>query len=362
MLWLRSVGVRNLLPDRFEPGPGINIVSGANGQGKTSLLEAIYLVATTRSFRTSRVREVVSHGVKELAIKVELEEELLERAARRVQTLTFSDRKVDVRVDEHRPASLGEYAVRAPVVVFHPEELALSTGPAVVRRKLLDRLAFYRVTSHLRQLGDYARALKTRQELLRRGAGEGELVVYEQILASTGAAVTRARATAAEDLADKTRTAFERIAAPGLTIELRYDPGGSAEEGAARAELAERRDSDRRSPTAGFGPHRDDLKILIGGHAARRVASQGQHRAITLAIKAAESDAVAEITGLWPIQLLDDISSELDEARTEALLGFLAETRGQVFLTTTRRGLLSDALHGKNTSYFQVVEGAVKSA
>lgn len=362
LVWMRTVGVRNLHTDQFEPGAHINVIAGDNGQGKTSLLEAIYVAATTRSFRTARLRDVVAHGVKELAVRVELEETIQAQALRRVQTVSWAKQKLELKLDEHKPASLAEYAARAPVVVFHPEELTLSTGPAAVRRRLLDRLAFYRVPSHIKALTRYARALKARQELLRRDQHGAELDAYEEVLAQSGCALSSAREGAARDLADKTQQAFTRIAAPGLAVGLAYDPGGASEIEAARAALRERRDADRRAPTATFGPHRDDLTIALDGHAARRVASQGQHRAITLAIKAAEREAVAEITGLWPLQLLDDISSELDESRTEALLQFLSETRGQVFLTTTRRGLFTGSIAGQNPTYFQVVAGTVKRA
>src|SRR6185369_12874195 len=115
-----------------------------------------------------------------------------------------------------------------------------------------------------------------------------------------------------------------------------YRPGGPLdEEGLARA-LAASRERDRRRASAGVGPHRDDLVIDLGGRAARTGASQGEHRAITLALKLAELACVADARGVFPVLLLDDVSSELDPERTESLFETLRETPAQIFLTTTR--------------------------
>jgi DNA replication and repair protein RecF len=130
----------------------------------------------------------------------------------------------------------------------------------------------------------------------------------------------------------------------------------------ARAELARERGRDARAPSASFGPHRDDLTLRLGGHAVRLVASQGQHRAITLALKAAESAVLQRLTGLTPIQLLDDVSSELDPTRNRALYTFLREARGQVFLTTPRPELVEGPFEALERSSFQVLAGQVHRA
>ena len=158
------------------------------------------------------------------------------------------------------------------------------------------------------------------------------------------------------------RTAFAQIAAPELVLSVAYEPGGSADPERALDELAGRRARDAHAKIATFGPHRDELALALDRHPVRQVASQGQHRAVALAMKIAESATIAETTGLWPIQLLDDISSELDPARTEALLLFLEQTRGQLFITGTREGLLREAFRGKIPQVFRMVKGVVQSA
>jgi len=358
---LRVGGLRNLASVAVTPSERLNIVHGDNGHGKTSLLEAIYVVCTTKSFRTPRLGELVQHGQSAFEVRARFVERRGELPPmQREQVARYAARTLELRADGNKPRSFGEYAVRSPVVVFHPEELALSTGPAALRRKLLDRVAFYRSALNASAASQYARALRARHELLRRGAHEAELAAYETLLADLGATLTRARREAFELLLPPALEGFRRIAAPEAKLELLYRPRGTETPEEALRELAARRDRDARSASATFGPHRDDLELSLNGRAIRQVGSQGQHRAVTLSLKAAESETVARLTGLEPLQLLDDVSSELDPSRTEALLSFLSEMRGQVFVTTTRPALLQASLGTLKPKQFQVVNGAIR--
>lgn len=356
-------GVRNLVDVELEAAPEQNLITGDNGQGKTSLLEAIYLAATSKSFRTARPREIARHGEKGFFVRARFTErrgDLPELG--REQTVAYVDRTMQVKLDGNRPTTLAAYATRSPVVVFHADELALSSGPAAMRRRLLDRVALYLAPAALRASSAYLKALRSRHELLRRRGSPSEISAYEAVAARAGAELTRARAHAATELATDAVQAFADIGAPNLVLAVRYEPGGSDDEAAALEELARRRDTDMKLPAASFGPHRDDLSLRLGGRIARGVASQGQHRAITLALKAAESATIARFTGLEPIQLLDDVSSELDPARTEALFAHLGRRRSQLFVTTTRPDLVAQALDRSNTKSFRVVEGRLNEA
>jgi DNA replication and repair protein RecF len=358
--------LRNLGRVDFEPAPRVNVVGGNNGQGKTSLLEAIYLACTSKSFRTSRPAELVQHGQDVASTRarlVDLDDDDARPPIAREQTVAIAGRRVSVRLDGNRPGSLAEFATRSPVVAFHPDELALSTGPAQGRRTLLDRLALFMSPTSADHRARYQRALRSRHVALRRPSpDEAEILVFERLAAHHGAALTRARAAAAAALLVELLPAFARIAAPGLVLDARYAPGGSPEVDEALDELARHRARDAHRPTAGFGPHRDDLALLLDGHAARAVASQGQHRALTLALKAAETASVAAVRGVEPVLLLDDVSSELDPDRTEALFTFLGLTRGQLFLTTTRRELIvTPGVDAADRRDFDVVDGAVRA-
>lgn len=338
--------IRNIELADFTPGPRFNVVSGDNGQGKTSLLEAIYLAATSRSFRTSRLQELVTHGQDIGSVRLVVGES----EGRHEQSLGIAATggQRQARVDGKRPPSLAAFAVKTPVVVFHPGEVALSSGPSGERRKLLDRVVLHTAFARLEELVSYTRALRARQEALdKRGERASDLEAWETLMVRHGRAVTAARRDAALRLAEVAEVAFARIAAPGLVIRVRYLTNVPEDEGAYGDLLRQSRTRDRIRKSAAIGPQRDDLVLEIDGRAARQVASQGQHRAIVLSLKAAEIDVIAHARGIRPVLLLDDVSSELDRARTLALLTFLGEQRGQVFLTTTRPELIeSDGLGG----------------
>lgn len=358
---LKAVGVRNLGPLQLEPAPKFNVLAGDNGQGKTSVLEAIYLAATSRSFRVTAAREARTHGASLLAVEARIAERRGDGPPiDRTQSYRLENARAALTVNDQRPRSLAAYAVQSPVVVFHPDELALSTGPAAHRRKLLDRLVLYTQPAAAGAAGEYAKALKSRQELLRRTTEGGELDAYEDVAARAGAALTRARRRAVEALRPHLHVAFAQIADPQLVLGCSYIEGGSSDEEEALRELAARRPRDARVGSATYGPHRDDLRLELDGKPARDVASQGQHRALTLALKAAESETIRDATGLEPIHLLDDVSSELDPRRTRALFTYFQGARGQLFLSTTRAELVTSELPGgAETALFHVEKGVV---
>lgn len=367
-LVLTSIAVRdfrNLARVDLAPSPRLNVVSGQNGQGKTSLLEAIYFVATSRSFRTHRPAELLRHGASAASVRAVLVEDdpasSLAPIARE-QVAAIDGARCSVRIDGARPPSLAAFATRSPVVAFHPEEMALSTGPAGLRRTLLDRLALFTSAVAADHRARYERAVKARQELLRRAqpGTDAEIDAFEALAARHGAALTRCREAAAEALVVELSGAFHRIAAPDLVLTARYVPGGSADENAAADALRDARRRDALRPNASFGPHKDDLVLELDGKSARVVASQGQHRAITLALKAAEVATIGRVRGVAPILLLDDVSSELDAERTDALFAYLDEQRGQIFVTTTRRALIAVPVRlSTGERHFLVTAGAV---
>jgi len=358
--------VRNLARVEFDPAPRLNVICGNNGQGKTSILEGIYLLATSRSFRTAKLQEVVGHGADCASVRGTFGERSddVERLAARRQSVGLQAGRRELRIDEEPPASLTHYATRSPVVVFDPSQMTMSTGPAAGRRRLLDRVTLFADVGLSVHRSRYNRALKARQRLLLpigpAAASTDELVAFEALLAAHGAAITAARKKASEQLGSELCSAFERIAQPGLQLTVSYKPGGCTDSSEARHELARRRRGDAQRRRAGFGPHLDDLDIRIDGHPARAVGSQGQHRAITLALKMAELGCIAAARGLLPVFLLDDVSSELDPDRSQALLDYLATVRCQIFVTTTRRDLVvAPSLSGRDRLDLQVEAGRV---
>jgi DNA replication and repair protein RecF len=243
-------------------------------------------------------------------------------------------------VDEQRAARLSEYAIRTPVVVFHPGDLELTMGGAGARRDLLDRVGLFGDPSLLDDRRRYRQALRERQKVLElRGERAPELAAYETLLAQHGARLSQSRARAAEELARASQSGFRRLAAADLTLQMAYKAGGSCSEEEFRAELVARRATDRRRHAASYGPHKDDFLLHVGGRLARKTASQGQHRILALSLKLGELHAIQRARGAHPLLLLDDVSSELDPVRIGAVQAFLQDSQSQVFVTTTRSEL-----------------------
>jgi DNA replication and repair protein RecF len=352
---LRTQRMRNLLPLVAEFGPRFNVLYGDNGQGKTNLLEALYVLCTTRSFRAARLAELTAHTATEPSF---ISGDFQDGALTREQRVTFRAGNTLVRVDGKRPSTLAAYATLSPAVVFHPGELQLSAGPSSLRRKLLDRVALYMDPSSLHHAERYGRAQRERQRTLTiRGAGSPDLSAWEALMVEHGIAVMLARSRAADLLTVHAQRAFERIAAPNLQLAVTLQSTATIVASEYAAALHANRERDVRRGSASIGPHRDDLHIELDGHAARSTASQGQHRAIVLALKAGEISVIGQVRGMRPILLLDDVSSELDPERTAAFFGFLAGEIGQVFLTTTRRELI--ATGSGERSDFWVREGSL---
>lgn len=329
--------VRNLEAVDLDLSPSTNVVCGDNGQGKTSLLEAIYWVATTRSFRTHRLRELIRHGTDGCSARAVVSDAL----GGREQLVGLARTQRIVRVDGQKPASIAQYAVRTPVVVFHPGELNLTMGPASGRRTLMDRVALFTDPQSHAVHQAYTQAMRARQRLLQlEGTDSTGLEAYEQLMAVNGVELSHHRSRVVERLIDATRTAFDQVAPEAIRLRARYVPGGSMVREEAARRLFELRRQDSRRSWAGFGPHRDDLVFEINGRSMRTDASQGQHRLLTLSLKIAEMACVGEASGTHPLLLLDDVSSELDASRTDAFFDLLGQRRDQVFLTTTRPEML----------------------
>jgi DNA replication and repair protein RecF len=324
---------RNIGALEFAPSPRVNVISGPNGQGKTSLLEALYYVATSKSFRTEQVKDMLQIGAESGSVRATISENRLRREQRAVIMAT----ERAVFVDGKKPDTLSEYATRTPVVVFHPGDLGIFSGPSSARRTVLDRIALFLDPKSADDRRRYVHASRSRRAVLeQRGTSAQDLPALERIMAVHGAALSQARANASERLCEALLPLFGQMAASGLRLDARFVPGGHLDAAELELELERRREHDLRRRTATFGPNRDDFDVKIDGRSVRKHASQGQQRILTLALKAAELQCVRQARGAEPILLLDDVSSELDPERTGAVYEFLRNTPGQVFVTATR--------------------------
>ncbi len=353
----RLASFRNIESASLAPSPRLNLIWGDNGQGKTSILEALYAVATTRSFRTDKLAQVVRTGDAQARVGASVREGDFTRELSLKQGL----RGREVQLDGKRPKTLSSYAVRTPVVVFHPRDLELVTGGATERRRLLDRLILYADPQGAEAARRYGEAMKERQRLLdQRGVGAAELGDFESVAAEHGARFARARAEACERLLPELMAAFGSVTPSSLLLDPRYAPGGSQSAQDFQGELRARRPEDCRRGRASFGPQRDELSLAIDGRAARSDASQGQQRLLSLSLKLAELRCIERTRRAHPVLVLDDVSSELDAHRTESVLALLQASQGQIFVTTTRPELFAgSAFASSDRAEFRLEKGVV---
>lgn len=356
---------RNYWKETARLAPGINLFLGANAQGKTNLLEAIYLAATSRSPRASVMSEMVmweqaggrvvaefGEGAGARSIEVRLERDPGSTRTRR-----------SIRLDE-RPASPARISGLVRTVLFHPEEMTLLRGPGEARRKLLNGVLTQLDAAYTENLGRYTRLLEQRNQLLKRVAEDIEPVSaldwWTDELSRVGGEIMDRRAAFMEDIAGRISRRYAEVA-PGEHLDVSYAPSFDPRDDAATAMAATLRSRQREELARGItvaGPHRDDLDFRLAGVAAAAHASQGQQRTAILAFKLAEVEVLGA-GGRAPVLLLDDVMSELDAPRREHLLQ-LVEESPQSVITSAEAGYFPAGFAGRvNTS--EVTLGKVRA-
>jgi DNA replication and repair protein RecF len=314
-------------------GPGLNVAAGANGAGKTNLLEAIYFGLTARSCRTSNEREMVRLGTRVARVEVEV---VAEDGAHLLEVGIEPGQDKLVRVDG-APLARGSDPPRPLVSVFLPDRLDLVKGAPAGRRAHLDRVVAALWPARATTRSAYSKALAQRNALIARvraGAARAELLdQWDAELARQGAQLMADRAAATDLVAPEFAKRALDLGLPEAA-ELRYSPRcAAADVDTITAELAERRATDLERGFTTHGPHRDDLALRHGGRLLRALGSQGQQRIALLALLFAERDVLGA-RGAPPLMLLDDVMSELDATRRERLAD-LVRAEGQALITTT---------------------------
>jgi len=326
---------------RFEPDPATNVLVGANGAGKTSLLEAVGYLGLLRSFRRTPDEAIVREGSPSAVIRGEFDG--VSGSARVEVELPKSGRR-RVLLNGKRPGRNRDVLLEVPVVAFQPDDLDLvKRGPAL-RREYLDDLAAQLWPQAVADQGEFERSLRQRNSLLRRegpAADPMTLDVWDARLSASGARVFWHRAKAIGILDGHLAEAYRLVGAEGnltwsYTMNWGSEDGGSiedAEEALGGALTANRgRDVERRVTTV--GPHRDDPGLMVDGRPSRTQASQGEQRTVALALRVGAYRVLTSHRDTTPILLLDDVFSELDPARSRGVLELLPG--GQVFVTTAR--------------------------
>lgn len=332
---------RNYEELTLAPHPGVNILFGQNGSGKTNLLEAIHYCALGRSHRTSQDREVVRRDQPMAAIGVKLKKNGV-RTDVAVRLTPGEMRRKTVFIDEKRAAKLSDLMGRVQCVIFSPEDLMLVKEGPSIRRRFLDMMLSQLSTSYFVALQQYQKALEQRNAMLR-DARRGEKMdmammdAFEEAMALPCETIIPLRRQFVQMTGEWAAQKYASISGREKEIfSMVYEsclPSDDVITEKVKEKLASSRRDDMMRGSTGFGIHREDIDLLLSGREMKVFASQGQIRTAALSMKLAQLEIFRKVSGETPILLLDDVMSELDMSRRTRLLSEI--TGVQTFITCT---------------------------
>lgn len=344
--WLQLVDFRNLAVGEIEPAPHLNWFFGANGAGKTSVLEALHVLATGRSFRASRIAPLIRDGC----------------AAFRVMCRTAGpDHRLGVersaaewtgRIDGESTQRLSVFARAMPVIAVHPENHRLLEGGPDLRRSFLDWGLFHVEHAYLDEWKRYSRLLRQRNAALRHGADAPLLASLEEPMAEAAAALDRRRQSYLGRLSFELAALENELAFGVPALDLHYRPSCESPS-AYRAQWVEARMRDLEQGYTREGPHRADLVVRAGTRLAAPRLSRGQTKLAALLLRLAQMRVAARVDRA-PVLLLDDPVSELDGSHLQRLLDWLASQSNQSWITAV------EPCAGGSATMFHVEQGRIR--
>ncbi|MGB7749373.1 MAG: DNA replication/repair protein RecF [Verrucomicrobiia bacterium] len=402
---LRLRDFRNYTRLDADFAPGFHLLLGDNAQGKTNILEAVYLMATLRSFRGVGGAQMIRHGQKgyfvgstvvggtipsislaspkggegwgeEAEISQaqnpspqpsprsggERETKILASHSGREIKIYWSARERKLALDGQPVKRLGDYLGVLRAVVFCTEDLQLVKGAARARRRFLDLLLAQTQPAYLPLLQRYMRAVRARNALLKHsragGTDEATLDSFSRELVELGGQLIRMRTELAPKFSPLARLAYRRISNDAEELRIEYQPSVKKD---FAVELAQSRNRERTYRSTLVGPHRDDLRLLLNEKSASQFGSEGQKRTLAIALKMAQAEYLAGIHGSAPVLLIDDVMGELDVKRRSGFLPLLEQARktgGQVFMTATEENWPAEL--GKDLQRWEVCAGALR--
>lgn len=335
---------RNIRDGKFDFTGGLNLIKGNNAQGKTSVLEAIYIFARGRSFRTNKEAEIIAFDSQTADIEIQYED----NERKNLMSVKYDRdgiRKLFKNGIQVRLSS--EFLGNFRAVLFTPDHLSLIKNAATDRRLFMDIAMSQTDPKYITRLKRYSILLAERNSLLKsRGADSREsMILFEALaeqMAPIAAAITVKRFLFCDSLTEHIKKYFEKMTDGAEITETEYESCLSADKDVLRDENAVRELYERKlkdnimreinAASSLYGPHKDDIDIKLNGYSSRKFCSQGQQRSLAIALKLAEGDISAEATGEYPVYLLDDISGELDSKRNGFFMSQLTDR--QIIITS----------------------------
>jgi DNA replication and repair protein RecF len=352
---LRLRDFRNYARLDADFSPGFHLLLGDNAQGKTNVLEAIYLMATLRSFRGVGGAQMIRHGQKGYFVGGQV----VSQGGREIK-MYWSAQERSLSLDGRPVRKLTDYLGVLRTVVFCTEDLQLVKGAARARRRFLDLLLSQMFPAYLPLLQRYTQALRSRNALLKRPPlDEAALEGFTRELVGAGEEIIRLRRELVPKLSPLARLAHRRISHDAEELRLEYLPCVKRD---FTVELAQSRRREQTYRSTLIGPHRDDLQLLLNDRSAAQFGSEGQKRTLAIVLKMTQAEFLTGIHGAPPILLIDDIMGELDAKRRSGFLPLLERAhhaRGQVFMTATEENWPGDP--GREVQRWRVHDGQLEA-
>lgn len=349
---------KNILNMSLSFDEKVNVIYGENAQGKTNILEALWLFTGTRSFRSVKDADQIMFGKNSGEIEVNFSAYGREQS----QKIIFGEKKESF-INDIKQNSVSSFAGNYYAVIFSPEHLSLVKGGPAERRSFIDNALCQIKPKFGEYLSKYKKNLIQRNALLKdyrfNSSIEPLLEIFEENLAQIGTQIIIQRLKYLEVLKKEAKEIYFGISSKKEEIDIRYIPSFKFENEEDikenfRTALKKSRDEDALSLSTSAGPHRDDIEVEINGISARKFGSQGQQRSCVLALKLAEASVLKNKTGEMPIALLDDVMSELDESRQDYILQKIEDW--QVFITCCDPNTILRLKQGKT---FHIKSGEV---
>lgn len=346
--------VRNLQNVSIIPGKRYNYIFGENGSGKTSLLEAIYLLSLARSFRTNHIKQVISHNSDFLRVFARLN--LADDVKNTTIGIERTKLKTRIRINGTDSQNVAELSSLLPIQIINPDvHKLLEQGPKM-RRQFVDWGVFHVEHQFLHTWQQYYRVLKQRNAGLRKKLPGKVVSTWDPQLIDLAKKITLDRESYISHFLPYFNIYVEKLI--GLKVEIKYHRGWNNEFSLTDT-LAKSFEKDVYRGFTASGPHRADLQILYNGFPVQEVFSRGQHKLLVCAMRLSQISYLEKELGQKCVILVDDLSAELDEKHRQRLLELLIDTQAQLFLTATERDSIRLPMEN-NSKMFHVEHGILK--
>lgn len=348
---LKIENFRNIKEIQIFPSDEMNVIYGENAQGKTNIIEGIWLFTGAKSFRGAKDEELKRFSCEKARLKIEFVAENIEKTAQ----IEINDKRIAC-LNEKPLKSVSHLAGKFNAIIFSPTDLRLLSDGPKVRRKFLDMAICQLYPTYIEILRGYTKAVTQRNKILKDFKNNSSVLplldVFENEIALSGEKIIKYRLRYIEILKEFIPEIYKGISNGRENLEIEYISSNTGEN--LLTELKNSRKEDMFTYKTSVGPHRDDLEFKINGISAKNFGSQGQKRSVALSLKLAEAEILKKNTGEYPICLLDDIMSELDPKRQNFILNHIKEM--QTFLSCCDPETLKNLKEGKR---FQIKSGEV---